>query len=323
MAAARGSSTVILAAIVGDLAIAVTKFLAAAFTGSSAMLSEGVHSFVDTGNGLLLLWGVRQSRKPPDRGHPFGHGRELYFWTFVVAILIFAVGGGISTYEGVRRVQCPEALHDPTWNYVVLGLASLLEGATWTVAFCEFRKVKGDLGYWAAIHASKDPTTFTVLFEDTAALLGLVAAFLGVALGHALNLPVLDGVASIVIGIILAAVAILLVYESKGLLIGEGVLPQTLASIRDLTESDPAVARLGRALSEHFGPHDVLLTMEIQFQQNLSAAAVASAIERLDKAIRSRHPEVRYIFLEAQSLAAPARAEIANQDIPHGEATKT
>lgn len=309
MAAAGGSKKVIYAAIVGNLAIAVIKFVAAAITGSSAMLSEGVHSFVDTGNGLLLLWGIRQSRKPADQAHPFGYGKELYFWTLIVAVLIFAVGGGVSLYEGLNRLRHPEPLHDPTWNYVVIGLAMLFEGATWIVAFREFRKVKGDVGYWASIHASKDPPTFTVLFEDTAALLGLFAAFLGIALAHALNMPMLDGVASIVIGTILAAVAILLVYESKGLLIGEGVLPQTLASIRNLTESDPAVARLGRALTQHFGPDDVLLTMEIQFQPDLSAAAVASAIDRLDRTIRSLHPEVRYIFLEAQSLAAPARIQ--------------
>lgn len=264
---------------------------------------------MDTGNGLLLLWGIRQSQKPADLAHPFGYGKELYFWTLIVAVLIFAVGGGISLYEGLNRLRHPEPLHDPTWNYLVIGLAMLFEGATWTVAFREFRKVKGDLSYWAAIHASKDPPTFTVLFEDIAALLGLSVAFLGIAMGHALNMPMLDGVASIVIGTILAAVAILLVYESKGLLIGEGVLPQTLASIRNLTESDPAVARLGRALSQHFGPDEVLLTMEIQFQPDLSAAAVASAIDRLDRTIRSRHPEVRHIFLEAQSLAAPARTK--------------
>lgn len=313
MAAAGGSKTVIYAAIAGNLAIAVTKFFAATFTGSSAMLSESIHSFVDTGNGLLLLWGIRQSRKPPDRTHPFRHGKELYFWTLIVAILIFAVGGGISIYEGVDRLRHPEPLHDPTWNYVVLSLVILFEGATWAVAFVEFRKVKGDSGYLAAVHASKDPTTFTVLFEDMAAMLGLAAAFLGIALGHALNLSMLDGVASIVIGIILAAVAIFLVYESKGLLIGEGLLPQTLASIRELRERDPAVARLGRALSQHFGPDDVLLTMEIQFQADLTAAAVAAAIERLDKAIRSRHPEIRHIFLEAQSLAVTARTEATHR----------
>lgn len=315
--ASGSSKTVIYAAIAGNLAIAFTKFLAATFTGSSAMLSEGVHSLVDTGNGLLLLWGIRQSQKPPDQAHPFGHGKELYFWTLIVAIMIFAIGGGISIYEGVNRLGHPEPLHDPTWNYLVLGLAIVFEGITWAVAYREFRKVKGDLGYWAAVHVSKDPTTFTVLFEDTAALLGLVTAFLGIWLGHALHLPMLDGVASIVIGMILAVVAVFLAYESKGLLIGEGVLPQTLASIRALTEADSAVARLGRTMTQHFGPNDVLLAMEIQFQPALSAEAAASAIERLDQAIRDRHPEVRNIFLEAQSLAANAQPKkIGSRDSP-------
>jgi divalent metal cation (Fe/Co/Zn/Cd) transporter len=231
--------------------------------------------------------------------------------------MIVALGGGISIYEGVNHLGHPKPLHDPTWNYLVLGLAIVFEGVTWAVAYREFRKVKGDLGYWAAVHVSKDPTTFTVLFEDTAALLGLVMAFLGIALGHTLNLPMLDGVASIVIGMILAAVAVLLAYESKGLLIGEGVLPQTLVSIRALTEADSAVARLGRVMTQHFGPHDVLLAMEIQFQPDLSVEAVALAIERLDLAIRSRHPEVRYIFLEAQSLVAHVQAKkIGSQGSP-------
>lgn len=306
--ASGGSKTVIYSAIAGNLAVAITKFVAAAVTGSSAMLSEGVHSVVDTGNGLLLLFGIRQSQKPPDDTHPFGHGKELYFWSLVVAILIFAVGGGISIYEGVIHLKDPAPLTDPTWNYVVLGLAIVFEGAAWAMAYRAFRKVKGDLGYWDAVRASKDPTTYTVLFEDSAAMLGLVAALLGIFLGHTLNLPQLDGAASIVIGLILAAVAVFLAYESKGLLIGEGVDPRTLASIRELTKADPAVVRLVRALSLHFGPNDVLLTMEIQFEPKLTAAALASAIERLDQAIRSRHPEVRHLFLEVQSIAAQAHA---------------
>ena len=307
--ASGGSKTVVYAAIAGNLAVAVTKFVAAAVTGSSAMLSEGVHSVVDTGNGLLLLFGMRQSRKPADAAHPFGRGKELYFWTLIVAILIFAVGGGISIYEGVIHLQHPAPLEDPTWNYVVLGLALVFEGLAWGVAYRQFRLSKGDLGHLAAVRASKDPTTFTVLFEDSAAMLGLAAAFAGIALGHALGMPRLDGAASIVIGLILATVAVLLAYESKGLLIGEGLDPRTLASIRALTEADPTVARLVRALSLHFGPNDVLLTMEIQFEANLSAAAVAAAIERLDHAIRTRHPEVRHVFLELQSLAAQAGAK--------------
>jgi cation diffusion facilitator family transporter len=305
--ASGGSKTVIYAAIAGNLAIAITKFVASGVTGSSAMFSEGIHSLIDTGNGLLLLYGIRQSLKPADDDPPFGRGKELYFWTLIVAILIFAVGGGVSLYEGIIHIQKPEPLQDPTWNYVVLALAFLFEGFAWTVAYREFRKIKGDLSYWAAVRTSKDPTTFTVLFEDSAAMLGLIVAFVGIALGHALELPFLDGLASVLIGVILMGVAFFLAYESKGLLIGEGVDPRTLASIRRLTEADPAVTRLVRVLSMHFGPQDVLLTMELQFAPDLSAGAVGATIERLDHAIRTHHPEIRHIFLEVQSLAAQTR----------------
>ena len=303
--AAGGSKTVIYAAIGGNLAIALTKFVASVLTGSSAMLSEAVHSVVDTGNGLLLLWGIRQSNKPPDDQHPFGRGKELYFWTLVVAILIFAVGGGISVYEGIVHIQHPSPITDPTVNYVVLGLAMLFEGGAWWVAFREFRKSKVEtLGYFQAVRESKDPTTFTVLFEDTAAMLGLIVAFLGVFFGHALELPVLDGTASVIIGIIIAVVAVFLAYESKGLLIGEGVDARTRASINKLVVDDPDIDKLVRALSMHFGPQEVLLTLEIAFRPDLTAAQTTAAIDRLDKAIRTLHPEIKHIFVEAQSIAA-------------------
>jgi cation diffusion facilitator family transporter len=303
----RSSTTVVYAAIAGNFAIAVTKFGAAALSGSAAMLSEGVHSLVDTGNGLLMLYGIRRSSKPADAAHPFGRGKELYFWTLIVAILVFAIGGGISIYGGIASMLHPEPLRNPAWNYGVLGVATLFEGITWTIAHREFRKVKGRLGYWEALQTSKDPTTMTVLVEDTAAMLGVAIAFVGIFLAHAFDMPALDGAAAILIGVILATVGSLLAYKCKGLLIGEGVEPETLASIRAIAESDPAVARLARALTMHFGPQEVLLTMEIQFQSDLSAGEVAGAIERLDHAIRSRHPEVRLIFLESQSIAMLTR----------------
>jgi cation diffusion facilitator family transporter len=304
--ASGGSKKVIFAAIVGNVAIAVTKFTAAFVTGSSAMLSEGVHSLVDTGNGVLLLWGIRQAALPPDDRHPFGRGKELYFWTLIVAVLIFALGGGISIYEGIQHILHPQPLANPTLNYVVLAFAFVFEGAAWSVAFREFRKVKGRHGYFRAVRESKDPTTFTVLFEDSAALLGLIAAFLGIFLGHALGILELDGIASAVIGLILCAVAVFLAYECKGLLIGEGVDPATRASILRFVEDDPDVTRLMRALSMHFGPTDVLLTLEIEFRSCLTAAQTTAAIDRLDKAIRTAHPEVRHLFVEAQSIAARA-----------------
>ena len=304
---ASESKTAIFAAIAGNLAIAATKFVAAAFTGSSAMLSEGIHSLVDTGNGGLLLLGVRKSKKPPDATHPFGHGKELYFWSLIVAILIFALGGGMSVYEGVTHLAHPNHNQDPTWNYVVLGLAIIFESASFYFAFKAFRKEMGRQGVLQTIHASKDPTTFTILFEDTAALLGLLVAFAGIFLGHALNNPYLDGVASITIGVILGVVAGFLAYESKGLLIGEGVDQQTLNSIRKIAREDPAVVKVRKALTMHFGPHDVLLTLDIHFQEKLTAAEISAAVDHLEKKIRDQHPEIKHIFIEAKSLReAPA-----------------
>ena len=303
---ASESKTAIFAAITGNLAIATTKFAAAAFTGSSAMLSEGIHSLVDTGNGGLLLLGVRKSKKPPDATHPFGHGKELYFWSLIVAILIFALGGGMSVYEGVTHLANPHQNQDPTWNYVVLGVAIIFESASFYFAFRAFRKEMGRQGVLQTIHATKDPTTFTILFEDSAALLGLLVAFVGIFLGHVLNNPYLDGVASITIGVILGVVAGFLAYESKGLLIGEGVDEQTLNSIRKIAREDPAVVKVRKALTMHFGPYDVLLTLDIQFQEKLTAAEISAAVDHLEKKIRDQHPEIKHIFIEAKSLIKTA-----------------
>ncbi len=308
-AMASESRTAIFAAILGNLAIATTKFIAAGFSGSSAMLSEGIHSLVDTGNGALLLLGVRNSKRPPDERHPFGHGMEIYFWSLVVAILIFALGGGMSVYEGVTHITNPKHLGDPTWNYVVLGLAIVFESISFYFAIKAFRKEKGTQGVWQTIRGSKDPTTFTILFEDTAALLGLVVALVGIFLGHQLNNPYLDGAASITIGVILGAVAGFLAYESKGLLIGEGVNPQTLESIRAIAITDPAVAEIRNALTMHFGPHDVLLTLDIRFEKELTAAEIAAAIEELEKKIQVRHPDIKHVFIEAKSLTEAAQPD--------------
>src|SRR5919109_2798720 len=237
----------IYAAIAANLGIAVTKFAAAAFTGSSAMISEGIHSLVDTGNGGLMLLGVHRSRRPADDRHPFGYGKELYFWTLIVAIVIFAVGGGISAYEGLLHVLHPSHLENPTWNYVVLGLSLVFESYSFIVALKAFQSAKGDLSLWQSIETSKDPTTYTVLFEDSAALLGLVVAFAGVFFSQVFDIAYFDGAASILIGVILAVVAILLAYESKGLLVGEAVDPKTLKDIRRLAESDARVEAMKSA----------------------------------------------------------------------------
>jgi cation diffusion facilitator family transporter len=300
------SPTAVYAAIAGNLAIAATKFVAAAFTGSSAMLAEGVHSLVDTGNGALLLFGLRQSRKPADAAHPFGHGKELYFWTLIVAIMIFAVGGGVSVVEGIRHLREPRPVENAAWAYAVLGVSFLFEGISWGVALKEFRAQKKSHASWlGAVRASKDPTTFTVLFEDSAAMLGLVFAFLGVFLGERLDNPTFDGAASIAIGVLLGAVAWFLAHESRGLLVGEAVDPLVRRSVCEIADGDPQVRRVVRLLTMHLAPREVLLTLELEFEQGADPAA---AVERLDRTIRRRHPEIRHIFIEAQSLRPAAAA---------------
>jgi cation diffusion facilitator family transporter len=299
---AARSPKAVYAAIVGNSAIAVIKFIAAAFTGSSAMLAEGVHSLVDTGNGALILLGLRLSRRPADEAHPFGHGKELYFWTLVVAIIIFGVGGGISLYEGIRHLREPKAMENLAWAYGVLGASLVFEGYSWAVAVREFRREIAGRHWLTALRMSKDPTTFTVLFEDSAAILGLLVAFAGVYVGEHLGNPYFDGAASVVIGLILAAVAVFLAAESKGLLIGEAVDPAILASVRQIAEDDPRVRRALRLLTMHLSPREVLLTLELEFEHGPSAADAAAAVDRIDRAIRSRHPEIKHIFIEAQSL---------------------
>lgn len=302
---ASGSSTVaIYAAIAGNLAIAIAKFVAAAFTGSSAMLSEGIHSLVDTGNGGLLLFGVHRSKRPADAQHPFGHGKELYFWSLIVAVLIFGIGGGISAYEGFLHVLHPAPLEDPTWNYVVLGLAMVFEGTVFLIALREFRRQMGkDENIWTAVKESKDPSTFTVLFEDCAALLGLLVAFASVFLSHYFARPVLDGVASIVIGCILALAGGLLAYESKGLLVGERADPETVASIRRLAQSETGVKKVFNPLTMHFGPNTILLAMDVQFDPDSSATEREATVDRLEKAIRDRFPKIKRIYIEAGAIS--------------------
>ena len=299
------SRKVIYAAIAANLAIALTKFTAAAITRSSAMVSEGIHSLVDTGNGALMLLGLRRSRKPPDVQHPFGYGKELYFWSLIVAVVIFAVGGGISAYEGLLHVIHPVPMKSAGWNYSVLGVALAFEGYSFIVAFRAFRQEQGRQGIWQAIHASKDPTTFTILFEDSAALLGLVVAFFGVLLAETFDTPYFDGVASILIGLLLGAVALLLGYETKGLIIGEGTDPATLEDIRQLARSDSCVEDVKRSLTMHFGPNTILLAMTVQFRKNLSALEMEKTIDRLQANIRKHHESVKHIFIESESLSAP------------------
>jgi len=291
------SKKAIYAAIGGNLAIAVTKFTAAAVTGSSAMLSEGIHSMVDTGNGGLLLLGIKQSQKPANADHPLGHGKELYFWTLIVAVLIFGVGGGVSAYEGILHLLHPSELKNVAWSYSVLGISLVFEGISFYVAWKQFQGSQKGRGIWQSIRESKDPTTFTVLFEDSAAMLGLLAALAGVFLSHQLGNPSFDGIASIVIGLILATVALLLIYESKGLLVGEGMNASELAKLRALANSEPKIKRINRMVTMHFGPHTVLLAMELIFANDLPLAAVESTVDRLKKKIRESHADIKHIFI--------------------------
>jgi cation diffusion facilitator family transporter len=307
------SNKTIYAAMGANLAIAITKFIAASITGSSAMISEGIHSIVDTGDQLVLLLGISRSQKPANDSHPFGYGQELYFWTFIVAILIFAIGGGMSIYEGITHLINPSPLEDPTWNYIVLGIAILLEGYSWTVALKEFLPTKGKQNFWQAIKNSKDPTVFTVLFEDSAAILGLFVALIGIFLGHLFNNVYFDGIASIIIGIILAIVAVVLARESKGLLVGESADPQTIANIRSLSKTEPGVKEVIRVLTMQLAPQEVLLNLEIQFYSNLTGEEIALTVESLEAKISQKHPEIKQIFIEAKSLTAARKSYQSSQ----------
>lgn len=286
-----------------DLGIGAVKFLAAGVTGSAAMLSEAFHSIVDSVNGFLLLWGRRASGKPPDADHPFGYGKELYFWSLIVAVLIFAIGGGMSLYEGVRSVLHPVVSKRDAWDYGVLAIAAVFEFVTVVIAARDFRRSAGRYGYWKGVRTSKDPTLFTVLLDNVAAVLGVLFAFLGILLGHLLHRAYLDGVGAILVGLTLAAVAVILAIESKGLLIGEGVDRKTREKIRQLAAADPAVERVGGPLTMYFGPASVLLALEVQFQKGLSAAEVTSAVDRLEKSVRGEYPFIERIFIEAESLS--------------------
>ena len=294
------------AAIIGNMAIAVIKFVAGAMTGSSAMISEGIHSVVDTGNGGLLYHGLNRGARPADEHHPFGHGMEIYFWSLIVAVSIFGIGGGMSIYEGITHIRHPVALEDPTINYIVLALAAVFESISFSVAWRAFRGSRRGRTTLAAIHHGKDPSLFTVLFEDTAALLGLVVAFFGVLLSHLLDAPFLDGAASVVIGCILVVAALWLAYESRSLLVGEAADPQMVADIRRIVLDDPAVTGLGVVLTMHLGPDDVLLNIEVLFTPGLPAEEIHAAVHRIEERINEPFPEVSRIFIEVEALRAGA-----------------
>lgn len=297
---ASGSKKVIFAALIGNGLISVTKFAAAAFTGSSAMLSEGIHSLVDTGNQVLLLYGIKRAAKPADEDFPFGYGKEVYFWSFIVAILIFALGGGISIYEGIKNLQHPEAISNPLINYIVLGLAMVFEGFAWWFAFREFARQKGKWGYLEAIQRAKDPTIFVVLFEDSAAMLGLVVAFAGVALSQYTGILIFDSLASITIGLILVGTAIWLAYETKGLLIGESANHTVVQEIKAIVNDQPSIEHVNEVLTMHMGPDFILANISADFTDGETADQIESTIAAIDRAVKDSHPEIKRVFIEAE-----------------------
>jgi cation diffusion facilitator family transporter len=292
------SKIAIYSALGANMLIAVTKFVAAAITGSSAMVSEGIHSLVDTSNEILLLLGISKSKKKADANRPFGYGKELYFWSFIVSILIFGVGAGVSFYEGITHLQHPHVIDDPFWNYIVLGVAFLFDGISFIIALKTFNHHRGNEAFWRAVRRSKDPTSFVVLFEDAADVLGLIVAFLGVYFGHLLKNPYFDGIASIAIGLILTAVSILLTRESRSLLMGETLSSQVMDRVVALAKSHPAVENISDCLSMILSPDESLLILKPVIRKHLSSCQLIDAVESIKRSIRSDFPNIKQIYIE-------------------------
>jgi len=297
---ASASKKVIFAALAGNTLIAITKFIASTVTGSSAMLSEAIHSLVDTGNQGLLLYGLKRAQRPADADFPFGYGKEIYFWSFVVAIMLFALGAGVSFYEGLHRVMDPQPMSNVLINYIVLGLAIVFEGGSFFVAFREFNKTRGRKGILQSVHEGKDPTLFVVLFEDGAAMAGLVVALTGVTLSHLTGNTVFDGIAAMVIGLILGLTALWLAIETKGLLIGESANQPVVQGIRKLVAGQEEVVQVNEVLTMHMGPEFVLVNISADFDDSIPADRVEQAIATLDREIKQQFPRVKRVFVEAE-----------------------
>jgi cation diffusion facilitator family transporter len=301
--AIQESKKVIYAAIATNIAIAICKYAAAALTGSSAMLAEAFHSTADSGNELLLLVGIKRSSRPPDALHPYGHGKALYFYSLLVAVYIFGIGGGLSVYEGISHLRNPQLPEHPAWNYAVLALAVIFDFYSWIISYRELRSRKDpEETTWQEIIGSKDPTVFTVFLEDCAGLVGAFLAFLGIFLGRVFNNPYFDPAASILIGLLLAALAILLGRESGALLIGERTNRGRIDQVRKIITSDPSVDRVGQLFTMQLGPSQVLLTVNIQFRRDLDIQELEAAIDRIETRIREKEPMIQHIFLEAESF---------------------
>ncbi|TWR31478.1 cation diffusion facilitator family transporter [Mucilaginibacter pallidiroseus] len=295
------TKTSIYSALIANLLIAITKFIAGGITNSGAMLAEGVHSVVDTVNELLLLLGISRSKKPADASHPFGYGKELYFWSFIVSILIFGLGGGISIYEGINHIQHPESLERPTINYIVLGLSILFEGTSLVIATKQFNQARGETAWWEAIVKSKDPSTFLVLFEDAAAVAGLFIVLICTALNHKYDLPYLDGVASILVGLVLVLVSAILARESRSLLMGEGISAETRKNICRLVEQDAAVKKTMHILSTYQSPEEILLMLIISFKNELNTVELNDAIDRIRATVKVEYKLVRFVIIQPET----------------------
>lgn len=296
----KNSKLSIYSALVANLLIAITKFIAGAFTNSSSMISEGIHSVVDTANQGLLLFGISRSKKPADKRHPFGYGKELYFWSFIVAILIFGLGGGLSIYQGILHIRHPEPIEDPTWNYIVLSLSILFEGISLFIAAKAFNKVRGELSIWNAVMHSKDPASFLVLAEDAAAVGGLLIVLICMYINHTFNLPVLDGVASLLVGLLLVFVSFILARESRSLLLGESITPETKNRIKELVEKDGSVTCVKNILSTYQSPEEVVLMLLVDFKDDLDTVEITDAIARVREAIQKEFILVQYIFIQPE-----------------------
>jgi cation diffusion facilitator family transporter len=302
--AAGNSKPVVIAAFAGNTLVAITKFIAAWWTGSSAMLSEAIHSLVDTSNQVLLLYGLKRAERPPDASHPLGYGREIYFWSFIVALLMFTIGAGVTLYEGIQHIRDPQAIVDAHVSYIVLACAAIFEGISWLVALREFSKSKGDLGYYEAMRHSKDPPTFIVLFEDSAALIGLLIAFLGTFASDQLGMPILDGVASIGISILLAGTALVLAQESKGLLIGEPASRQTREAILGIVQKFNGIEHVQIMFTVHLAPDQVVVALRLEFRDDLTAPGIEKIIAELERRIHDAHPDVIAIFVKPQPVGS-------------------
>lgn len=307
--AAGGSKIAIYGAMIANILIAVSKFIAAFFTGSSAMLAEGIHSLVDTGNGMLLLLGLKRSKRKPDQLHPFGYGKEIYFWSFVVSMLIFALGGGFAIYEGIHALQNPELIEDPTWNYVVLFSAVFFEGSALYVSMKSFNKTRADRSLYTSIVKSKDAATFAVVIEDTAALMGLTIAIIGIFLSQLLNNPYFDGSASILIGVLLLSVSTFLAKESKGLLLGESADESVIKMVEAILDKNPQVVKWSLPASMHFGPDHILMVLELDLKDQLNILESEKVLAELREEIRKAEPRITRVFFHTKDLKDYHRPE--------------